>query len=398
MTRLWDKGVAVDAAILDFTVGDDWILDQRLVAHDVEASIAHARMLATQGLITAADATAIINALGELGAAHARGEWAIAREEEDAHTALEARLVAKLGEAGKRVHLGRSRNDQVLTALRLWLRAEITALADMVDVLTEAADALVAREGAVPLPGYTHMQRAMPSTVGLWAGGFAAEFRDDAASLRRLLARVALNPLGSAAGYGVPFLPLDRAATSRELGFDAPQEPVTACQLSRGKSEAAFAFEASLLLQDIGRMAADLCLYATSEFAFVRLPMEFTTGSSIMPQKRNPDVFELLRARSAQASADLLAVLNVPAKLTSGYHRDLQLIKAPLFRMADVARACTAILAHALGGVRFDPERCRAAMDQSLFATEEACKLVVQEGLPFRDAYQRIAARYGGAK
>ncbi len=398
MTRLWDKGCAVDAAILEFTVGEDWILDQRLVVHDVAASIAHARMLAAQKLISAADAIAITSALTDIGAAHARGEWSIQPEEEDAHTALEARLVAQLGEAGKRVHLGRSRNDQVLTAMRLWLRAEIAALAEMADCLAQAAEALAARDGALPLPGYTHMQRAMPSTVGLWAGGFAAEFRDDAASVRRLMARVALNPLGSAAGYGVPFLPLDRSATSRELGFDAPQEPVTACQLSRGKSEAAFAFEASLLLQDIGRMAADLCLYATSEFAFVRLPHEFTTGSSIMPQKRNPDVFELLRARSAQASADLFAVLNVPAKLTSGYHRDLQLIKAPLFRMADVARGCTAILTHALAGVRFDAERCRVAMDPSLFATEEACKLVVQEGLPFRDAYQRIAARYGGAK
>jgi argininosuccinate lyase len=234
--------------------------------------------------------------------------------------------------------------------------------------------------------------------VGLWAGGFATEFRDDAASLRRLLERVATCPLGSAAGYGVPFLPLDREATSRELGFDGAQEPVTACQLSRGKAEASFAFEASLLLQDIGRMASDLCLYATSEFAFVRLPQEFTTGSSIMPQKRNPDVFELLRARSAQASADLLAVLNVPVKLTSGYHRDLQLIKAPLFRMADAASACTGILTHALSGVRFDPERCAAAMDPSLYATEEACKLVLEDGLPFRDAYQRIAARYGQSK
>ena len=398
MTRLWDKGSPVDSAILHFTVGDDWILDQRLVAHDVRASVAHARMLAKQGLLSAADAEAIARTLDELGAAHARGEWAIAREEEDAHTALEARLVAKLGEAGKRVHLGRSRNDQVLTAMRLWLREEITTLAVMVEALAEAADALAKRESSVLLPGYTHMQRAMPSSVGLWAGGFATEFRDDAASLRRLLERVATCHLGSAAGYGVPFLPLDSEATSRELGFDGAQEPVTACQLSRGKAEASFAFEASLLLQDIGRMASDLCLYATSEFAFVRLPQEFTTGSSIMPQKRNPDVFELLRARSAQASADLLAVLNVPVKLTSGYHRDLQLIKAPLFRMADAASACTGILTHALSGVRFDPERCAAAMDPSLYATEEACKLVLEDGLPFRDAYQRIAARYGQSK
>lgn len=394
MSRLWDKGAALDAAILRFTVGEDHLLDQRLVRHDVHASIAHARMLCSVGLLSAADAEALVQALTALGASHERGEWSISLEEEDAHTALESRLVAQLGEAGKRIHLGRSRNDQVLTALRLYLRAAGDSAAAAAELVAAELDALAARQGTQPLPGYTHMQRAMPSSVALWANGFAAEIRDDAAALHRALTRAALNPLGSAAGYGVPFLPLNREQTTAALGFAATQEPVTACQLSRGKAEAALAFELCLLLQDYGRLAADLCLFATAEFAFVKLPDAFTTGSSIMPQKRNPDVFELLRARAAQAPADLLAILNVPAKLSSGYHRDLQLIKAPLFRVLDCAEACSAVLARALPGISFDAERCSAAMDASLGATEEACRLVAEQGLPFRDAYRIIAAKY----
>lgn len=394
MSRLWDKGGSVDAAILRFTVGDDHLLDQRLVRHDVQASIAHANMLANVGLLTAADAEAIATALTEIGARHARGEWAISLEEEDAHTALEVRLVAQIGEAGKRVHLGRSRNDQVLTALRLYLREAGEALVQAALCVAAELDALGARQGTLPLPGYTHMQRAMPSNVAWWAGGFATELRDDAAGIHRALIRAELNPLGSAAGYGVPFLPLDREQTTRALGFTTTQEPFTACQLSRGKAEAALAFEICLLLQDMGRIAADLCLYATTEFAFVKLPDAFTTGSSIMPQKRNPDVFELLRARAAQAPADLMAILSTSAKLSSGYHRDLQLIKAPLFRAIDTAGACTAVLAHALPGILFVEERCRAAMDSSLGATEEACRLVVEQGMPFRDAYKLVAARF----
>ena len=388
MTRLWDKGSPVDSAILHFTVGDDWILDQRLVAHDVRASVAHARMLAKQGLLSAADAEAIARTLDELGAAHARGEWAIAREEEDAHTALEARLVAKLGEAGKRVHLGRSRNDQVLTAMRLWLREEITTLAVMVDALAEAADALARRESSVLLPGYTHMQRAMPSSVGLWAGGFATEFRDDAASLRRLLERVATCPLGSAAGYGVPFLPLDREATSRELGFDGAQEPVTACQLSRGKAEASFAFEASLLLQDIGRMASDLCLYATSEFAFVRLPQEFTTGSSIMPQKRNPDAAELARGKSGRVIGALVALLVVMKGLPLAYSKDMQEDKEGAFDALDTLSLCVAAIAGMVRDMRVDRARMKAAAGAGYAtATDLADWLVRALSLPFREAH-----------
>ncbi len=396
MARLWDKGLPLDERILKFTAGEDHVLDERLVAYDVRASIAHATMLEQQGLLSPEDAAAIREGLETLGAAHAAGEWSISLADEDAHGALEARLIERIGEAGGRVHLGRSRNDQVLVALRLYLKDAVGALAEGCGALADALEALAERQGDVALPGYTHLQPAMPSSVALWAGGYAAEIRDDRDGLLRTLARVDKNPLGSAAGYGVPNLPLDREATRKALGFASNHEPVTAVQLSRGKAEASVIFEIALLLGDIGRLASDLILFYTAEFAYVSLPEEMTTGSSIMPQKRNPDVFELLRGAQATANGALIEALGIPAKLTSGYHRDLQRLKAPLFRTLDLAEAAIEITTHALGGVRFRPENIR--LDDDLHAAARANQLVLDEGLPFREAYRRVAAELRAKK
>ncbi len=311
----------------------------RLVKYDVRASIAHAEMLNGAKLLADAELAAIRDGLNALAAEHAAGKWKIDLADEDGQTALEKRLTARIGPAGGRVHLGRSRNDQVLTALRLYLLDAGAELAAAAEHCAAALDALAQREGATPLPGYTHMQQAMPSTVALWAGGFAAELRDDAAGLTATARRASKNPLGSAAGYGTPGLPLDRELTRAKLGFESVHEPVTAVQLARGKAEAQLLFECALLMQDFGRLAADLLLFYTQEFAFVTLPESFTTGSSIMPQKRNPDVFELVRGRTAVAHACLSEVLGIFAKLPSGYQRDLQLIKPPLFRGIDLALA-----------------------------------------------------------
>jgi argininosuccinate lyase len=245
------------------------------------------------------------------------------------------------------------------------------------------------RQGTLEMPGYTHMQRAMPTTVRLWAAGFASEIRDDAQGLRAAARRANKNPLGSAAGYGVPLLEVDRGFTARVLGFGAVHEPVTAVQLSRGKAEATALFEAALLAQDLGRLAADLALYATAEFGFVRLPEEATTGSSMLPQKRNPDVLEIARGRTSEAVAALHEVLAVTMKLTSGYHRDLQLIKKPLFRGFDSVRETARVMARVLPGIEFDASRLAEAIDPSLRAAEHAYRLVVEEGIPFRDAYAR---------
>jgi argininosuccinate lyase len=351
-------------------------------------------MLNAQGLLSDADCEAIEQGLESLAAAHAQGEWRITLEDEDGQTALERRLTALIGAAGGRVHLGRSRNDQVLAALRLYLRDAAEELAQGAETVAAALDALVDRQGDVELPGYTHMQQAMPSSVALWAGGFAAELRDDAAGLRAVRHRIDKNPLGSAAGYGTPGLPLDREATRQALDFAEVHAPVTAVQLSRGKAESQLLFEITLLMQDLGRFAADVCLFYTQEFAFVELPDAFTTGSSIMPQKRNPDVFELLRGRSATAQACLVEALGIVAKLPSGYQRDLQLLKAPLFRGIDLALASTAILAPAIGAMAFVPERI--TLDPAIHAAERANAMVVREGIPFREAYRRVGAELRG--
>jgi argininosuccinate lyase len=392
MTRLWDKGDPLDDRVLRYTAGEDHLLDARLVPYDVRGSIAHAEMLHGAGLLAAEDLAAIRQGLETLAAEHAAGAWRIELADEDVHTALESRLTARIGEAGARLHLGRSRNDQVLTALRLYLKDEVETLRAGALEVAAALDALAAREEKTPLPGYTHLQPAMPSSVPLWADGFAAELRDDADGLAAAKRRLDKNPLGSAAGYGVPLLPIDREATRASLGFAEVQEPVTAVQLSRGKAEAQVLFEIVLLLQDLGRLAADLVLFSMRELGFVSLPAEMTTGSSIMPQKRNPDVFELVRGRTATAVACLVEVLGITAKLPSGYHRDLQLLKAPLFRGIDCARDTLAVMSPALAGVRFHAEKI--SLEPELFAAEAAYRLVLEEGIPFREAYRRVAERH----
>ncbi len=391
MTRLWDQGQPLDERVLAYTAGEDHALDERLVEYDVRASIAHAEMLAERGLLTIDDCAAIRKALTEIGAAHARGEWRIELADEDGQTALEKRLTAMLGATGGRVHLGRSRNDQVLAALRLYLRDAAERLAAGAESVAGALDALAVAQGETALPGYTHMQQAMPSSVALWAGGFAAELRDDAAGLRAVRRRIDRNPLGSAAGYGTPGLPIDRESTRVKLGFASVHEPVTAVQLSRGKAEAQLLFESALLMQDLGRLATDALLFYTQEFAFIELPDAFTTGSSIMPQKRNPDVFELVRGRTASAHGCLVEALGIFARLPSGYQRDLQLLKLPLFRGIDLALATCEIMAAGVAAIRFRP--ASISLDPSIHAAAEANALVVREGIPFREAYRRVAAK-----
>jgi argininosuccinate lyase len=391
MTRLWDKGSSLDAQVLKYTAGDDHALDNRLVAYDVRASIAHAEMLEEQRLLSAQDLSAIRDALTAIGEEHRLGRWQISLDQEDCQTAIENLLTARIGATGGRLHAGRSRNDQVLAALRLYMRDAAAELRLGALAATQALVDLAARHPNQPLPGYTHMQQAMPSSVELWALGFAAELRDDAEGLEAAQRRISKNPLGSAAGFGTPNLNVSRESTRARLEFAQIHEPVTAVQLSRGKAEAQLLFEVTLLTQDIGRLAADLLLFYSQEYGYVSLPETFTTGSSIMPQKRNPDVFELMRGRSAVAHAALNEVLAITQKLTSGYHRDLQLIKAPLFRGIDSCLQTLEILPSALGGVRFKPEKIR--LDPTIHAAAAANALVAKEGIPFRDAYKQVAAK-----
>jgi len=392
LSRLWDKGFPLDQRVLSYTAGEDHKLDKRLVAYDVKASIAHAEMLCEADLLSKKDCKKIVNGLEQLLIDFTNKKWAINIEDEDVHTALENNLIQLIGEVGERIHLGRSRNDQVLVALRLYMLDAIDKVLSSIDKLCQAMDLLKEQQGEISLPGTTHMQHAMPSSVTLWCEGFIEAFKDAAEGLQNAKRRSNKNPLGSAAGYGTPGLPIDRSITTAKLNFTETQVPVTAAQLSRGKAEAHILFELALVMQDLGRLASDLLLYYTQEYSFIDLANEVTTGSSIMPQKRNPDVLELVRATTATVHSCLNECLMITAKLPSGFQRDLQKIKAPLFRAIDISIESIEIMVHVIESVKFLPENID--MDEGLFAAEEAYKLVLDEGISFREAYRKISKNY----
>ncbi|MFG0317274.1 MAG: argininosuccinate lyase [Planctomycetota bacterium JB042] len=383
---IWDRGDPIDAEMMRFTVGDDWRMDRRLVRHDLIGSIAHCAGLRKAGLIDEAAHDAIRGGLEALLAEHEAGRFDVEEGDEDVHSAVERRLIESIGEAGKRLHTARSRNEQVALDLRLWLRDAIAATDRAALALASALDGVASRRGALPLPGYTHLRRAMPSSVADWAGAHARAFEADARDVRAARERIRLCPLGSGAGYGVP-VPLDRAFVAERLGFDGPEEPVTAVQHGRGRAELAYVTALEGVALDLGKLAADLWLFTTSEFGFLRLPPAMTTGSSLMPQKRNPDVVELVRAQARQVVADRAALLDVVRDLPSGYHRDFQLVKEPLFRAHDRVAGMLSLVARLVDGLEFDEEALEAAAaDPALEATRRVLEKV-KEGQAFRDAY-----------
>ncbi len=393
---IWDRGEPIDPAMMRFTIGDDWIQDQRLVEVDIRGSIAHAEGLLEAGLIEPSDAKAIRGGLEVLLATFRAGEWNLEPTDEDVHSAVERRLIDAIGDAGKRLHTGRSRNDQVALDLRLWLRGAIASTAAKLEQLEAACRRLAAEHGALPLPGYTHLRRAMPSSVEDWALAHAGAFALDRADLEHARTRIASCPLGSGAGYGVP-VALARAYVAERLGFDAPEEPVTLVQHSRGRAELAYVTALESFGLDLGKLAADLWLFTTAEFGFARLPTAWTTGSSMMPQKRNPDVVELTRAHGRQLVADRAALLEVNRDLPSGYHRDFQLVKPPLFRAHDRASDLLDVWIALLPGVEWDRAALEeAAADESLSATRRALE-AVRQGVPFRDAYREQARDPGSS-
>lgn len=385
---IWSKGQGAADWVTRFTVGDDPTWDTILLPYDLRASRAHARGLVHAGVLTAQEFERLDAAIAELESRH---DLVVTVADEDCHTVIERLLTEMVGDIGKKIHTGRSRNDQVVVALRLWMMDVLEALvkgtADVAAHLLDHADA--GREQF--LPGYTHMQRAMPSTVAVWALGYAENLVDDIRALKEAAGHVSAGPLGSAAGYGVPFMDLPRQETSDELGFDRLQEQVAAVQLSRGKLELHAVHAMVQVAMTLNRMASDLVLFATSEFGFVKLPVEYTTGSSIMPQKRNPDVLELARATLHRITAEMHVLIGVPSNLSSGYHRDLQLTKEAvmraLLRGADLVEAMGAMLPH----VQWNRERLEAARSADLYATADALDRVLK-GTPFRDAYRDTAA------
>lgn len=387
-TPLWMKtDSSLDEEMLRFMVGDDLRWDTILLPYDIRASIAHVRGLVAIDVLSTQDADLLVAALESLAAEVVEGAFVLDERFEDGHSAIEDALVARLGDLGKRVHLGRSRNDQVLVAIRLHLKDALTQIREHVIAAAGASLERAKQHEMTPMPGYTHLQRAVPSTVGLWMASFAESFLDDAALLHATIDWIDASPLGTAAGYGVN-IALPRDAVAEELGFSRVQINPMYAQSSRGKFEIQALTSVWQVMQDLRRLGWDLTLFASAEFDFVSLAPEATTGSSIMPNKRNPDVAELLRAGAGVISGAIAEIQNVIA-LPSGYHRDLQLTKAPLLRALQFALQACSIVPRVIDGLTMHEDRMRAAIDPTLSATDKAVELAVA-GTPFRDAYRIV--------
>ena len=386
---LWQKpGVRVDDRIQRFLAGEDVVLDREFFLADIAASRAHAQGLQQVGILGADELGGIERELDALDADFRSGAFVLDERYEDGHSAIEARLTERLGDAGRRIHTGRSRNDQVLVATRLWLKDR---LAQVAALCRECADVALARadaEATLPLPGYTHLQRAVVSSLGMWWAAWAEGFIDDAVRARDTLAWVDANPLGTAAGYGVN-LPLARMHTTQALGFGRLQLSAAYAQLSRGKFELAAIEALGSAVLDMRRLAWDLSLFTSAEFGFVALPPQYTTGSSIMPNKRNPDVVELMRASYASVAAARTEVEQL-LSLPSGYHRDLQFSKGALFHAFGRGLGALELLPDLLRNLEWKPEAMRAALEPSMYATDLAVDLA-RQGMPFREAYRQAA-------
>jgi len=386
---LWQKADSrIDERIMQFLAGNDVLLDREFFLHDIAASKAHVEGLARIGVVSADECAALKRELDALAADFRAGSFVLDGRYEDGHSAIEARLTERLGDAGRRVHTGRSRNDQILVATRLWLREQLATLQQHCRAIA-AACLERAAQPALPLPGYTHLQRAVVSSTAMWFAGFAEGFIDDAVRARHTAAWIDANPLGTAAGYGVN-LPLDRDYTTQALGFARMQLSPVYAQLSRGKFEMAVLEALASALLDLRRLAWDLSLFTTAEFGFVHLPPEYTTGSSIMPNKRNPDVVEMLRASYATVAAarcEIEQLLSLP----SGYQRDLQLSKGSLFHGVTHGLAALALVPDLLKRLEWNEARMRAAIEPAMYATDVAIEQAAA-GVPFREAYRAAAA------
>jgi argininosuccinate lyase len=392
MGKLWEKGYNLDEAVERFTVGRDFLLDRDLIVADAMASVAHVRMLAAVQLLRPDEADALERELRGIARAAVRGEIAIKREDEDCHTVLEAVLTEKLGEAGKKVHTGRSRNDQVTAATRLLTRESLIAITkaglSVVHRLLERAR----EEERTVMPGRTHLQIAMLSTFGLWLASWAEQLLDDLELLQVTARLNNRSPLGSAASYGVP-LPLDRELVARLLGFDSVQNNVLAVQHSRGTLDGSIVAALAGIAATLGRMAQDLILFSLPELGYVKLPAELCSGSSIMPQKRNPDVLELLRSRASMVDGWAAQCRGIVRDLPSGYNRDLQDTKEPLLRALHAVREELDVALVVVDRLEPQREAMSRALNAEVFATDYAYRLV-REGVPFRDAYRRAAEEY----
>lgn len=387
--KLWEKGIAPDPAIIEFTSGKDRETDILLAEWDIIGSMAHTIMLHEVRLISEEDKHKLLNTLHILFLKTLEGEIRIEKDVEDIHTQIEKELTEILGPTGKKVHTGRSRNDQVLLDIRLFTRAEIDRLAEKILMLFLSLQSLSEQYKDILLPGYTHLQPAMVSSFGLWFGGFSESLTDDLFMLSASRMLNNRNPLGTAAGYGST-LPLDRKLTTELLDFDECIYNSSYASMNRGKVEMAIAGALASVAQTLSKLSMDICLYMTPEFRFIEFPDEFVTGSSIMPQKKNPDVFEIIRAKSNGLQALPNEISMLINNLPSGYHRDLQLLKSLIFNAFKDLGECIDIMIFMFRGIKIRKNITDNQLYNPIFSTEEVNRMV-KSGIPFRDAYKAVS-------
>ena len=396
MAKLWEKGVPLDPDVLAFTTGDDPVLDNSLLIYDIMGSMAHLEAIFKAGVISGEQRKALRAALKEARTAWEAGELTVTVESEDAHTALEEFLVSRAGETGKTIHAGRSRNDQALTMIRLYFRDALICMSNRAATLAGVFLTEAAEGEEIVIPGYTHHRQAMPSTWGLWAAAQAEGLIESIRFSEAAFDMADRCPLGAGAGYGVP-LPLDREETAERLGFGSLQINVLSTQASRGKDAVALLSAAAMYAQDLARIATDLIAFSDELSGFVKIPDAFTTGSSIMPHKKNPDILEILRAKAAKIAGYLGQATCTVQALPSGYHRDLQTLKGPCIDAVDTVAQGLEICTKLVEGLEIDEQRAEAACRPELFATDEVYRRV-RGGTPFREAYREVAAQVSEGK
>jgi len=396
MMKLWEKGDKINKQIEDFTVGDDYLLDTKLVKYDCIASIAHAQMLGKIGVLKSGEVKKIVSELKNIIKLDASGKFKISKAQEDSHTAIEERLIKKLGDTGKKIHTARSRNDQVLAALRLYYKDELLECKEMAQKFIDALRSFVKKNKAVKLPGYTHTRKAMPSSISMFGSSFIDSMEDNIKLLDVALELIDQSPLGAAAGYGVP-LDIDRKFVAQELKFSKVQENPMYTQNSRGKFESTILHALSQVMFDLNKLSTDLIMFSMPEFGYFDLPKELCTGSSIMPHKKNPDVLELVRAKYHVVVSYEFQIKELTANLISGYHRDLQLTKKPVMEGFNITKDSLSVMSFVMTHLEVNERKCKGAMSNELFATEEIYKLV-KKGMPFRDAYKTVAKQINGQR
>lgn len=394
--KLWEKNVQVDQEVDTFTVGKDREMDLYLAKYDVLGSMAHITMLESIGLLTKEELTVLLAELKNIYAVADSGQFVIEEGVEDVHSQVELMLTRRLGDTGKKIHSGRSRNDQVLLDLKLFTRAQIQEVVELVSGLFEVLISQSNRYKDVLLPGYTHLQIAMPSSFGLWFGAYAESLADDLQMMQAAYKVCNRNPLGSAAGYGSSF-PLRRQMTTDLLGFDSLDYNVVYAQMGRGKMERTVAFAMAGIAATLSKLAFDACMFNSQNFGFIKLPDQFTTGSSIMPHKKNPDVFELTRAKCNKLQGLPQQITLISNNLPSGYFRDLQIIKEVFLPSFDELKDCLRMVTHMMREVKVNEQILDDDKYALLFSVEEVNRLVL-EGVPFRDAYKQVGLNIEAGK